>query len=61
MDKQTKVLMAIIAAGLWANVMVTVLRPVPAAAQGFEMTLLENIVSNLGSIAHGSCTNGKIC
>jgi hypothetical protein len=45
MDRTTKALLAIVAAGLWTNVAIPLFHP----------TL------HLSSIANGTCTNRKIC
>lgn len=52
-DRTTKILLGLIALGLWANLAASVLRPA-----GFE---LGSISSNLGNIANGTCVNRKIC
>jgi hypothetical protein len=58
MDKTTKVLLAIAAAGLWANVAVGVLKPAGAIAQNYEVGA---IASDLSKIQRGTCVNKKIC
>jgi hypothetical protein len=58
MDRTTKILLATIAIGLWANLGFSVFRPVAAVAQSYE---LSGIASNLSSIAGGVCVNRKIC
>jgi hypothetical protein len=57
MDNFTKLLLALVAAGLWANVAIELIRP--AYAQ--DANLLRNIESELGKISRGTCTNSKIC
>ena len=62
-DKTTKLLLLLIALGLWANALVPVFRPITAKA--FDIDDIQRFVgsmeSDLGSIARGTCTNGKIC
>ncbi len=58
MDRSTKLILAAIAAGLWANAGVLVLRPSPAAAQDEH---LSSIAYAISSIASGVCSNRKIC
>jgi hypothetical protein len=58
MDRTSKLIMAAIAAGLWANFAVSILRPSPAAAQSLQ---LNEIASNLNAIYNGICLNHKIC
>lgn len=58
MDKTTKLLLAVAAAGLWANVAVSVFKPVGAVAQNYEIGV---IASDLSKIQRGSCVNTKIC
>jgi hypothetical protein len=67
-DRLTKVLWAVIALGLWANVMTSWLRPIPVFAQT-SMTLesidvsVRSINSNLAALTIGgpACSNKKIC
>ena len=67
-DRTTKLLLAAIAAGLWANVFVPALRPVKAVAQ-YEADhilrvmdgRLSNIDGNLDKLQRGACSNGKLC
>jgi hypothetical protein len=68
MDKTTKLLLAVIALGLWANVMISLVRPQPVVAQDQTLSSIddhlqriESGVSSLERIARGTCTNGKIC
>ena len=67
MDRTTKLLLALIAAGLWANVLAT-----PTSAQlsglvgaaGYKQdvgSLIENIDANLAKIQRGTCSNSRLC
>ena len=68
MDRTTRILLAIIAFGLWANLFVSVLRPSQAVAQ-YEADYvlksvnahLANIDVNIDRLQKGACTNGKLC
>ena len=53
MDRTTKLLLAAIALGLWANAVATVVRPARADSNTVEMYI--------SSIANGTCINRKIC
>jgi len=57
-NKTSKILLTIIALGLWANLLVGLFGPRIAAAQSVELT---NIQANVFAIATGTCTNKKIC
>jgi ABC-type methionine transport system permease subunit len=59
-DRTTKVILGLIAAGLWANIAAPFVAIAPAYAQMAE-SYLSNIDSNIGRIARGSCANGKLC
>jgi len=70
MDKTTKIILAAIALGLWANAGVSMLRP--AIAQTLDQRIMQNYVEkiekNLYSIAEGihiiargDCPNKKLC
>jgi hypothetical protein len=68
MDRTTKVLLAAVAFGLWANVAVTLLKPVAVNAQGMpDLSLsmiqaeLSRIGTDLGKIQKGTCLNERIC
>jgi hypothetical protein len=58
-DRTTKLILAAIAAGLWANVLTVVLRAVPAHAQ--QDLDVSNIQHDLHGIYAGNCLNPKIC
>jgi hypothetical protein len=57
-DRITKVLLGLIASGLWANFAASQIRP--ARAQDLDL-VLGNIESYVEKIATGTCTNFKIC
>jgi hypothetical protein len=59
MDRFSKILLAIVAAGLWANVTISVLKSTPAHADA--ESYLSSIDSNIGRIARGTCSNSKLC
>ena len=62
MDKSSKILLGIIAAGLWANATIAVLKITPARADAESyMSYLSSIESNIGRIARGTCLNNKLC
>ena len=73
MDKISKTFLVVLAAGVWLNFIVMLLKPNPALA---EQDLLSSLVKNYSgstvsdfniikkailSIADGTCTNKKIC
>ena len=58
-DRTSKILLAVIALGLWANVMMPLLKPARAEAQDADP--LKKISDNLGLITFGICPNIKIC
>jgi hypothetical protein len=62
-DKTTKVLLAVIAFGLWINVALSLLRPASVSAQDATTIerLLKGIESDLSRIQRGTCSNNKIC
>jgi hypothetical protein len=69
MDRTTKVLLAAVALGLWANVGVTLLVPAQAQRadnlgigplQGIDQNV-ERLVGAFEKIAVGICSNRKIC
>ena len=63
MDRTAKLLLALIALGLWANAIVPLLRPFPSHAQDINdiYEKVKSIESDVGRIQRGTCTNGKIC
>jgi hypothetical protein len=70
MDRTTKMLLAVIAAGLWVNAMGAVLRPARAddtevwlGRIANELTDLSDIADDVHALANGGlkCTNTKIC
>jgi hypothetical protein len=60
-DKTTKLLLALIALGLWANVVAQY--PQTAVAQDWSSIEghLSNIEDSLNRIEHASCSNRKLC
>jgi hypothetical protein len=56
-DRAIKILLALIAAGRWADAAV---RITPAVAQDY-ISILQNIEHDLHNIYDGTCTNHKIC
>jgi hypothetical protein len=58
-DRTVKVLLALIAAGLWANALMPLVKPTPAYAQFGDPML--NVADSLQSIARGVCRNQKLC
>lgn len=63
MDRRTRLLLWIIAVGLWANVLGPWLAPRPAHAQFPPDTLdtLERIEWYLRQLHWGNCRNDKLC
>ena len=65
MDRTTKILLAVIAAGLWTNIGVSVFRPVAAFGQSSELSDIASAVSSitldLSDISVGKCGNKKLC
>jgi hypothetical protein len=64
-DRTTKIIMAAIAFGLWANAAISLFGPARADAQNSGLRAISsNVVSigfDLSKIASGSCKNSKIC
>jgi hypothetical protein len=58
-DRTTKALLGLIAAGPWANAMVPLLKPTPAQAD--SKTYLSTIDSNIAKLVRGTCVNSKLC
>jgi hypothetical protein len=58
-DKTTKIILVIIALGLWANAIPHLVHS--AAAQPDYSDLLVRMNDNLSNIASGNCYNSKIC
>jgi hypothetical protein len=59
-NRTTKVLLALIAAGLWANALMPLVKPTPAHAKIFGDPIV-SIAETLESIAGGACRNQKLC
>jgi hypothetical protein len=64
-DKTTKVVLVVIALGLWANAIPCLIRPVQAqpnhAAQPHYSDVLVPIRGDLSKIEDGFCSNSTIC
>jgi hypothetical protein len=58
-DRTTKILLAIVAIGLWVNALAPFTRP--ALADVDYSAQLQSIYHDLHNIYNGTCTNGKIC
>lgn len=61
-DRSTKIILVVLAAGIWANVAVA-LRPIPSQAQTDMLiySLLNQVNLNVARLANGTCTNSRIC
>jgi hypothetical protein len=57
-DGTSKVLLAVIALGIWANAILIVLTPSSSVAQ---ISALSSISSYVAAIYKGTCPNHKIC
>lgn len=59
MDRTTKIVLGLIAAGLWANAALQ-LRAIPAHAQdaNFHLSSIDN---KIGSLVDGVCINRRLC
>lgn len=67
-DRTTKILLACVALGLWANLFAPVLRPLTANAQYESDYILRSIDAhlaridaNIDKLQRGACANGKLC
>jgi hypothetical protein len=67
-DRTTKILLASIALGLWANALIPLVQPISALAQYESDYILKSINAhlanmdvNLDKLQKGSCSNGKLC
>jgi hypothetical protein len=58
-DRTTKILLTLIASGLWANAVAPMMRPLPANASTSDY--LQNIDFNISRLEAGTCVNGKLC
>jgi hypothetical protein len=62
-DTTTKIILVVIALGLWANVAIPLMKPVPVRA--FDDNdigrLVRSMEGDLSRIQRGTCANGKIC
>jgi hypothetical protein len=59
-DRTTKFMLGLIAAGLWANVWMHTLKTTPAYTLGNEF-FLQSISSDISALAGGFCRNRKLC
>jgi hypothetical protein len=62
-DKTTKVILALIALGLWLNVVVPLFYPARVAAEDKKQMEqdLHNIAHDVHALYSGVCLNSKIC
>ena len=60
MDRTTKILLALIAAGLWANALMPIVKVNSAFAQDAS-SYLRNIDLNIRGLTNGVCLNAKLC
>jgi hypothetical protein len=56
-----KLLLTVIAAGLWANIAATLVHPAKADADEEVLLLLRSIESSLTDIWKGTCANHTLC
>lgn len=59
-DRSTKIILLLIASGLWVNAIGSALKTSPAHAADSDVWLM-SIDSNIAKLARGTCTNGKLC
>ena len=62
-DRTSKVLLAIIGLGLWANALVSMLGSNEAVAQTISGMVgdISDIKSGVAALAGGTCMNSKLC
>ena len=62
-DRTSKVLLAFIAMGLWANALVSILGSKEAVAQSITSMVgdISDIKSGVSALAGGTCMNSKLC
>lgn len=64
-DRTTKVLLLLIALGLWVNALAPMFRPTPVVAARPDLDDIEkevrDIAHDVHSIYNGICLNNKIC
>ena len=58
-DRTAKLLLALIALGIWANLGLTVFQAMAPVLD--YRTALSSISNDVGRMAHGHCSNSKIC
>ena len=56
----TKILLGLIAAGLWANAVASFVRPSLATSAAVEAAV-SSMQMNVAAIANGTCVNRRIC
>lgn len=61
LDRTSKIILAAIAAGLWANAALPILKPGTASAQIDINSVISRIDESVAKIARGACSNSKIC
>ena len=62
-DRTSKVLLAMIAMGLWANALVSILGSNEAVAQSISgmVTDISDIKSGVSALSGGTCQNSNLC
>jgi hypothetical protein len=62
-DRTSKVLLAMIAMGLWANALVSILGSNEAVAQSISGMVgdISDIKSGVSALSGGTCQNSKLC
>jgi hypothetical protein len=67
-DRMSRVLLALIALGLWANLLASAIRPIAAVAQYETDHILRSVDARLASVdanidklQRGSCSNRRLC
>jgi hypothetical protein len=59
-DRAGKILLSMIAAGLWANIAISLLQ-VPTASAQDATSILRSIDSHISALTSGLCLNRKLC
>lgn len=59
-DRNTKIILLLVASGLWANALGTIVKSTPAKA-GDPDPWIMSIDANITKIARGTCLNNKLC
>ena len=60
-DRATKLLLALIAIGLWANILIPIVRSHTALADTNDDVYLSQIAQSTQALANGVCVNRKLC